>query len=171
LVQGLRAHGGKLLLNSPVASVLKGANGAARGVVLKNGAQITARQAVVSNASLWDTQKLIPQQAQLPDFAHQVRPSRRVAGGVTRIQGTLLSSNPVTDVLAHAKQYSGRCAWSSQVLLSQEATVTLVLYGTCAATLGTEMSNSTTEWGAFLTVAVQAGLGTQGPMMLPGIHP
>jgi phytoene dehydrogenase-like protein len=74
-VHGLREHGGKLLLNSPVTSILEGANGSARGVVLKSGAHITAKKAVVSNASLWDTQKLIPQQAQRPDFAQQVGPS------------------------------------------------------------------------------------------------
>jgi phytoene dehydrogenase-like protein len=76
LVRGLRAHGGKLLLNSPVASVLEGPAGRAAGVVLRGGTgsqrQIRARRAVVSNASLFDTQRLVPEGQLLPEFRQQV---------------------------------------------------------------------------------------------------
>ena len=74
LVRGLRAHGGKLLLNSPVASVLEGPAGRAAGVVLRGGQQhqVRARRAVVSNASLWDTHRLVPEGQLLPEFQQQV---------------------------------------------------------------------------------------------------
>jgi phytoene dehydrogenase-like protein len=40
LVDGLRAHGGKLMLNSPVDSVVQGRGGRAAGVVLRGGLQV-----------------------------------------------------------------------------------------------------------------------------------
>jgi len=72
-VRGLRKHGGKLLLNSPVTAVLEGPGGRASGVALRSGVQIAAERAVVSNASLWDTQRLVPSHAVLQSFRDQVR--------------------------------------------------------------------------------------------------
>lgn len=59
LVRGLEKHGGKLLLNAHVEEVLV-KNNRATGVKLKNGQSITATKAVISNASVWDTLKLLP---------------------------------------------------------------------------------------------------------------
>ena len=59
LVRGLTKYGGKLLLNSHIERVLV-ENKRATGVKLKNGKTITATKAVISNASVWDTLKLIP---------------------------------------------------------------------------------------------------------------
>ncbi|MBE9228732.1 NAD(P)/FAD-dependent oxidoreductase [Phormidium sp. LEGE 05292] len=60
LVRGLTKHGGKLILNAHVEQVLV-KNDRAVGVRLRNGKEITANKAVVSNASIWDTLKLIPE--------------------------------------------------------------------------------------------------------------
>lgn len=62
LVRGLERHGGKLLLNAHVEEILV-QNNRATGVRLRGGRVVEARQAVVSNASIWDTLKLIPEGA------------------------------------------------------------------------------------------------------------
>ena len=62
LVRGLEKYGGKLLLDSHVEEILVQHNRATK-VLLRNGKEITARKAVISNASVWDTLKLLPQGA------------------------------------------------------------------------------------------------------------
>ncbi|NET74100.1 MAG: NAD(P)/FAD-dependent oxidoreductase, partial [Sphaerospermopsis sp. SIO1G2] len=59
LVRGLTKNGGELILNAHVEKVLV-ENNRAVGVSLRNGQEIKASKAVVSNASVWDTLKLIP---------------------------------------------------------------------------------------------------------------
>ncbi|HEY9799341.1 MAG TPA: NAD(P)/FAD-dependent oxidoreductase [Leptolyngbyaceae cyanobacterium] len=59
LVKGLEKHGGQLLLGSHVEQILV-ENNRAVGVKLRSGREIRARRAVVSNASVWDTLKLLP---------------------------------------------------------------------------------------------------------------
>lgn len=59
LQRGLEKHGGKLQLNSHVEEILI-ENGRAVGVRLKNGNIVKARKAVVSNATPFDTVKLMP---------------------------------------------------------------------------------------------------------------
>jgi phytoene dehydrogenase-like protein len=59
LVRGLNKYGGQLLLNSHVEQVSI-ENNRAVGVRLRNGKEIRANRAVVSNASVWDTLKLLP---------------------------------------------------------------------------------------------------------------
>ena len=62
LVRGLKRHGGQLMLNAHVEEiVIRG--GRAVGVLLQNGEEIRAKQAVVSNASVWDTLKLLSEDA------------------------------------------------------------------------------------------------------------
>ena len=62
LVRGLTKRGGELILNAHVAQVLvKGKR--AVGVRLRNGQEIAASKAVVSNASIWDTLPLLPEGA------------------------------------------------------------------------------------------------------------
>ena len=61
LVRGLEKHGGKLLLKSHVESIIV-ENNRAVGVKLRGGKQIKANT-VISNASVWDTLKLIPPDA------------------------------------------------------------------------------------------------------------
>ncbi len=58
LVRGLEKFGGSLKLNSHVDQILL-ENDRAAGVKLRNGETIRARRAVVSNASIWDTLKLL----------------------------------------------------------------------------------------------------------------
>lgn len=58
--RGLKKHGGQLYLNSHVESITLDSSGRATGVQLRGGGTIKARKAVVSNASVWDTVKLLP---------------------------------------------------------------------------------------------------------------
>ncbi|GLC40753.1 hypothetical protein PLESTB_000026100 [Pleodorina starrii] len=60
LVGGLERHGGRLMLGSHVERVNLDSRGAATGVSLRGGGTIKARKAVISNASCWDTLKLLP---------------------------------------------------------------------------------------------------------------
>lgn len=62
LVRGLERHGGRLMLNAHVEQVLVQGDRAV-GVQLQGGKAIDARRAVVSNASVWDTLKLVPEKA------------------------------------------------------------------------------------------------------------
>lgn len=64
LVRGVQRHGGHLRLNATVQQILV-KHRRAVGVQLKTGEQILARHAVVSNASAWDTLKLLTE-ADLP---------------------------------------------------------------------------------------------------------
>ena len=59
LVRGLTKNGGQLRLGTHVEEILV-QNNKAIGVRLRNGEQIKAKLAVVSNASIWDTVKIIP---------------------------------------------------------------------------------------------------------------
>ena len=62
LVRGLTKFGGELSLNAHVDTILK-ENNRAVGVKLRGGKEIKARLGVISNASVWDTLKLIPDEA------------------------------------------------------------------------------------------------------------
>lgn len=70
LVRGLEKHGGELLLNAHVEQVLVEGDRAV-GVRLRDGKAIGARRAVVSNASVWDTLKLLPQESVPQSFREQ----------------------------------------------------------------------------------------------------
>ncbi|WP_017316354.1 phytoene desaturase family protein [Mastigocladopsis repens] len=75
LVRGLERHGGRLMLNAHVEQILvetrHGASLQAVGVRLRGGKQIRARRAVISNASVWDTLKLLPEEAVPKQFQEQ----------------------------------------------------------------------------------------------------
>ena len=62
LVRGLEKYEGQLLFNSHVKEILVEGD-RATGVLLRNGQKITASKAVISNASVWDTLKLLPKNA------------------------------------------------------------------------------------------------------------
>ncbi|KAJ7946563.1 Prolycopene isomerase chloroplastic [Quillaja saponaria] len=59
LVRGLQKFGGRLSLRSHVEKIVV-ENGKAIGVKLRGGQFVRAKKAVVSNASMWDTLKLLP---------------------------------------------------------------------------------------------------------------
>ncbi|HEY9653530.1 MAG TPA: NAD(P)/FAD-dependent oxidoreductase [Coleofasciculaceae cyanobacterium] len=59
LVRGLQRHGGQLMLNAHVEQLVVEDNRAV-GVRLRGGKEVRARRAVISNASVWDTLKLLP---------------------------------------------------------------------------------------------------------------
>ncbi|WP_392533818.1 phytoene desaturase family protein [Nostoc sp. C117] len=62
LVQGLERHGGKLMLGAHVEQVIVEGDRAV-GVRLRDRQEIRASRAVISNASVWDTLKLLPEKA------------------------------------------------------------------------------------------------------------
>ena len=62
LVRGLERHGGRLMLGAHVEQIPVEGNRAI-GVRLRGGKEIRANRAVVSNASVWDTLKLLPEAA------------------------------------------------------------------------------------------------------------
>ena len=59
LVRGITKRGGKVKTHAHVTQI-NTKNGTATGVRLRSGEMITASKAVVSNASVWDTLKLMP---------------------------------------------------------------------------------------------------------------
>lgn len=59
LVRGITKHGGQIKTGAHVSQI-ETETGRATGVLLRNGDRIAARQAVISNASVWDTLGLIP---------------------------------------------------------------------------------------------------------------
>ncbi|CAK9158479.1 unnamed protein product [Ilex paraguariensis] len=61
LVRGMQKFGGRISLGSHVENIVV-ENGRAIGVKLKSGQFVRAKKAVVSNASMWDTLKLIPKE-------------------------------------------------------------------------------------------------------------
>jgi phytoene dehydrogenase-like protein len=62
LVRGLEKHGGRLVLGAHVDSVIV-EDGRAVGIRLRRGGTVRARRAVVSNAAVWNTIGLIPDDA------------------------------------------------------------------------------------------------------------
>jgi phytoene dehydrogenase-like protein len=58
LVRGIEKRGGTVELKAHVDSITV-ADGRAAGVALKGGRRVTASKAVVSNASIWDTLRLV----------------------------------------------------------------------------------------------------------------
>ena len=70
LVRGLENQGGHLHLNAHVQQIWV-ENKRAVGIRLSNGEKIRARQAVISNASIWDTLPLLPPNAVPENFRRQ----------------------------------------------------------------------------------------------------
>ncbi len=62
LVNGLQKHGGELRLSAHVERIVV-ENNRAIAVQLRDGTRIQACEAVISNASIWDTLKLLPDEA------------------------------------------------------------------------------------------------------------
>ena len=72
MVRGLEKFGGKLSMNTHVDQILT-ENGRAVGVRLKNGKVIKAKKAVVSNATPFDTVKMLGKGDDLPEAAKEWR--------------------------------------------------------------------------------------------------
>ena len=70
LIRGLTKKGGEILYNAHVESILV-ENNRAVGIRLRNGKEIKATTAVVSNASIWDTLPLIPEGALPKSFVRE----------------------------------------------------------------------------------------------------
>ncbi|MEO1389464.1 MAG: NAD(P)/FAD-dependent oxidoreductase [Cyanobacteria bacterium J06634_6] len=72
LARGITKHGGQIKTGAHVSQV-EIEDGTATGVRLRNGDRIQAKQAVISNASVWDTLALIPASALPEKFANKRR--------------------------------------------------------------------------------------------------
>jgi phytoene dehydrogenase-like protein len=70
LVRGLEKYGGHLRLGAHVEQILV-EQGRATGVVLRSGETLRASRAVISNASIWDTLPLLPDDALPKAFIEQ----------------------------------------------------------------------------------------------------
>ncbi|KAI9107304.1 hypothetical protein K1719_021692 [Acacia pycnantha] len=71
LVRGLKKFGGRLSLESHVENIVVERDRAV-GVRLRNGQFIRARKAVVSNASMWDTLKLLPKEVVPKSYSDRI---------------------------------------------------------------------------------------------------
>lgn len=72
LVRGVTKYGGTVRTNSHVEQIVFDAEGRAVGVRLRNGEEISATRAVVSNASSIDTLKLLPETVIPPTWKERV---------------------------------------------------------------------------------------------------
>jgi len=72
MVRGLEKHGGKLQMNAHVDQILV-EDGRAVGVRLKNGNVVRAKKAVVSNATPFDTVKMLGESDDLPEGVKEWR--------------------------------------------------------------------------------------------------
>lgn len=64
MARGAEKHGVKIRYGAHVEQIILNSAGRATGVRLRNGSVLTATEAVVSNASVWDTMALLPPEAQ-----------------------------------------------------------------------------------------------------------
>jgi len=94
LVRGLERNGGELRLRAPVAELLVSKDGKCAGVKLKNGEILRAREAVISNAPVWQTSALLPSSAR-----EKVQEQLRSANG--RDARPLDEKTPATPSFVH----------------------------------------------------------------------
>lgn len=99
LVRGIEKKRGKVRLNAHVAEiVLK--SGKATGIQLKNGETIDVRRAVISNASIWDTLKLLPRDSIAERFRQQ-RQSTPECDSFMHLHLGIDASNLPSDLSCH----------------------------------------------------------------------
>ena len=92
LVRGIQKHGGHVLVNAHVEAITLDERGGATGVRLRGGQTVRARRAVVSNASMWNTLKLLGENeghANVRKFAERVSEEmeKERERGVCRAEG------------------------------------------------------------------------------------
>lgn len=100
LVRGLRKGGGELLLNAPVEEVLV-EQGRAVGVRLRGGKTIRATQAVVSNMSMWDLLKFLPEGA-VPQPFYQKRQKTPQCESFMHLHLGIAAQDLPADLACHA---------------------------------------------------------------------
>ncbi|CAK8564523.1 unnamed protein product [Lathyrus sativus] len=76
LVRGLEKFGGRISLQSHVEKIVI-ENDRAVGVKLRSGQFIRAKKAVVSNASMWDTLKLLPEEIVQKSYSERINTTRQ----------------------------------------------------------------------------------------------
>nr|XP_043621905.1 prolycopene isomerase 1, chloroplastic isoform X2 [Erigeron canadensis] len=76
LVRGLQKFGGRISLRSHVENIVI-ENGRAVGVKLRSGQFVRAKKAVVSNASMWDTLKLLPVEAVPKSYEERIENTKQ----------------------------------------------------------------------------------------------
>ncbi|XP_058188579.1 prolycopene isomerase, chloroplastic [Rhododendron vialii] len=72
LVRGIQKFGGRISLRSHVENIVV-QNGRAVGVKLRSGQFVRAKKAVVSNASMWDTLNLLPQEVLPKSYEDRIK--------------------------------------------------------------------------------------------------
>ncbi|KAJ4951144.1 hypothetical protein NE237_027976 [Protea cynaroides] len=72
LVRGLKKFGGRLSLGTHVEKIVV-ENGRAVGVKLRTGQFVRAKKAVVSNASMWDTLNMLPEEALPKSYKDRIK--------------------------------------------------------------------------------------------------
>ncbi|PWA87466.1 FAD/NAD(P)-binding oxidoreductase family protein [Artemisia annua] len=76
LVRGLQKFGGRIALRSHVENIVV-ENDRAVGVKLRSGQFVRAKKAVVSNASMWDTLKLLPKEAVPNSYEERIQNTKQ----------------------------------------------------------------------------------------------
>jgi len=103
LVRGIEKNGGQVLLSTPVEQVLV-ENGRASGVRIKSSRGsseiVKARKAVVSNASVWDTAKLLPEDSIPPTTRSEMISTPRT-GSFMHLHLGIDASNLPSDLECH----------------------------------------------------------------------
>lgn len=102
LIRGITKGGkGKVLLNSHVAEILVNDRGEAEGVKLRRkGKIIKAKRAVISNASIWDTMKLLPKDA-ISDEIREKYMSTPMTGSFVHLHLAINASGLPTNLESH----------------------------------------------------------------------
>ncbi|GBF96586.1 carotene isomerase [Raphidocelis subcapitata] len=89
LVRGIEKRSGRVLTNAHVERITTDPSGRADGVALRGGARVRARRAVVSNASAWDTARLVRASAAGAEAPSAAAPLRRAADAMERSAGAM----------------------------------------------------------------------------------
>lgn len=99
LVRGITKHGGELKLKAHVEKVIV-ENNRAVGVLLRSNKSIKATKAVISNASVWDTLKLLPKDS-LPSSFRQQRQATPECDSFMHLHLGINASNLPSDLACH----------------------------------------------------------------------
>ncbi len=118
LVRGLKKYDGKLLLKAHVEEIIV-ENNRAVGVNLRGNKQIRATKAVISNASVWDTLKLLPSKA-VPQSFRQQRQTTPECDSFMHLHLGIDATNLPPDLACH---YIVVNDWSQDITAPQNVVV------------------------------------------------
>lgn len=99
LIRGIEKKNGKVRLNAHVTEIII-QSGRATGIKLRNGEIIQARKAVISNASIWDTLKLLPKDS-ISERFRQERQNTPECDSFLHLHLGIDATNLPTDLACH----------------------------------------------------------------------